>query len=372
MKWPEIVEFNDLIMAPVRHTDVPNEMKCAASESSDILGHYRFGKPTNHLQFVPLSEKEAAGAKVVEEPVIYGGLLFKHFGHMITESLHRLWPRFACPELRSAKIVFNPFRSARMNSQLGEALRLHGIAKSEVLMIREPMRFRRLFVGAQARQMVGPTVIDGYKGMLDPSLEYRLPVPSRDRHLYISRLDYYRSGSIYGESEIARQLAAVGFEIVYPERHSVTELVTMLRDAKIAIFAEGSAVHALELCGSIVPDVLVIARRHKCRKRFGRLLENVCDRWLVSEHVMFSAGMTDYHQKDSAVVNLPRVMADISSFAGIFVEQRWSLGWAETAIAEDCERLISDVQLEGGHKHVQRAARLRSEISVGTARQRSQ
>jgi hypothetical protein len=39
---------------------------------------------------------------VIEKPVIYGGLLFHHFGHTIAESIHRLWPRFASKSLGAA------------------------------------------------------------------------------------------------------------------------------------------------------------------------------------------------------------------------------------------------------------------------------
>jgi hypothetical protein len=186
--------------------------------------------------------------------------------------------------------------------------------------------------------------------------------------LYISRLDYHhRSGSFYGESAVARQLASEGFEIIYPERHSLTELVTMLRDSRITVFAEGSAIHALELCGSSVPDVLVISRRPKSLKMFGALLANICRRWAISNHLLFSAGMTENPKKQSGVLDLRAVIRDIQSFTGIPQNGDWTPAWAAEAIVEDCERLIEKARQDAGDDHVPRAAELRSTIRAAIA-----
>lgn len=224
------------------------------------------------------------------------------------------------------------------------------------------MRFRRLFVGPQARQMGGPTIIPNYRKLLDRSLAERLPPPRPERRLYVSRLDYHWSGSFYGESEVARQLAAEGFETIYPERYSLTELVRIFRDTKIAVFAEGSAIHALELCGTTVPDVLMISRRPNSRKRFARLLDNICHRWVISDHLLFNVGLADFHKKHSGVVDLPALMRDIYQFIGRPPSGNFDSAWAAQAIEEDCERLIQNAAKDARDDHQQRAEALREAI----------
>jgi hypothetical protein len=211
--------------------------------------------------------------------------------------------------------------------------------------------------------MAGPTLVEDYKAMLEPSLQARFPRPERRRRLYMSRLDYLHAGSFYGESEVARQLAAEGFDIIYPERHPLTELVKMLRESSVAVFAEGSAIHALELCGSSIPDVLVISRRPPAGGwRFIPLLKDICERWLVSDHILFEAGLTESQKKHSGVINLTAVMRDIQSFCGTFEGRHWTQDWAAKAIHEDVERLISGSE-HLTENHAVRAANLRAAIS---------
>ena len=366
MQWPEITELKDVTITPLFPGNSKSGGKMAASEPADVLVHQRHGRNDSKgrsFEIVGLSVEDAEGAQVIEEPVIYGGLLFNHFGHALAESIHRLWPRFAIKMLRKTKVAFSPVKLADVRPYMAEALDLHGISQGQILRIKRPVRFRRLFVGPQARQMSGPTLIDNYQTMLEPLLEARFRTSRRDRRLYVSRLDYLAHGSFYGESELSRQLAAQGFEIVYPERHSLTELVAMFRASALTIFAEGSAVHVLELCGSKVPDVLVISRRYPTGWG-AELLTNICKRWMISNHVLFDAGISEHRKKHSGVLNLPAVMRDIQTFCGGSGTREWTENWAKQAIYEDLERLIS-LNNRDTEDYAQRVANLRETMRKG-------
>lgn len=366
MKWPEIVELNDVTIAPMHPRAFPGDLRLPVSVPSPVLHHFRFGHSESALKFVPVTDDDLERARTVEKPHIFGGLLFHHFGHSIAESMHRLWPRFAQKGLRGAKVVFSPVRTM-IEPYHVEAWKLHGIDEEKVLRLRKPMRFRRLIVGAQARQMGGPTFIPGYQTMLDPLLDERLPSARRDRCLYLCRLDYLRSGSFYGEGAVARELVSQGFELIYPERHSLTDLVAMLREARTAIFAEGSAVHALELCGSHVPEVVMISRRHNSQKRFEKLLANICRRWLISDHLICTAGLADFEKKHSGVVDLAAVMRDIQQFLGVSGTKWFDRAWAAQAMMEDCERLIGLMEEPGNESYPRRASELKARISAVAA-----
>ncbi|MDQ3079569.1 MAG: glycosyltransferase family 61 protein [Pseudomonadota bacterium] len=315
--WPEIVELNNIIISPLLAGSSKGYTALYADPPSPLLRHYRYGHSDSSLQVLPFPGPDAGVKQVVEEPVIYGGLMFRHFGHSLTEGIHRLWPRFALKELHTAKVAFNVVNNSKIMPYVSEALNLHGISRSGVIPIQEPTLFRRLFVGPQARQMAGPTLIPGYQTMLDRYHARRLPTPDGQRRLYVSRLHHHHTGSFFGESFVEAQLAAQGFEIVYPEQITLTQLVILLRDSEIAVFAEGSAIHALELCGSAVPAVFVIGRRQHSLERFAPLLENICSRWQVAEHWLASAGMAPDFKKHSSVLDMPALMKDLWSFAGL-------------------------------------------------------
>ena len=357
MNWPAVAELNDFTISPLLDGSSKGSLRIAADPPSRSLEHFRYGTRKSVLQIRQLAAGEAPAA-VIDEPIIYGGLLFRHFGHLLTESIHRLWPRYALKELHGARVAFHLVNNTKIVPYMTEALNFHGFSKFQVVPITETILFRRLFVGPQARTLAGPTIIPEYQSMLDRDLSRRLPAPGGNRKLYVSRLSHRHTGSYYGESFVQEALAGVGFEIVYPEQHSLTEFVTMLRAASVAIFAEGSAVHALELCGSNVPATAVISRRLESTPRFSPLLSTICEKWLIADHVVTTAGMGADLKKHSGVVDLPAVMRDLEAFAGL----ARPLGTREEmlqGVERDLEAHISDAARDGIIDYEVRAAELR-------------
>lgn len=355
--WPGVTEL-DVTLAPPASGSSKSQLAIAADPPSRLLGHFRYGLPKSAMRVFPLSPVESEQAEVIEEPVIYGGPLFRHFGHALSESIHRLWPRYGVRQLRNAKVAFMPVNLTKAMPYVTEALNLYGIRGGQIIRVTRPIRFRRLFVGKQARQMAGPTVIRNYRFMLDDSLARRLGPPGGDRRVYFSRLQHQHTGSFYGESFIEAALAGERFEIVYPERHSLTELVSMLRASEIAVFAEGSAIHALELCGSATPKVFVIGRRPNSCDRFKPLLSDICREWMVSDHLLLNAGMSEDPKKHSGLIDVGAVLEELSAFAGFQRKGRVSRAALADAIEHDVSRHIEDGRNEGSADYETRAKEL--------------
>lgn len=361
MQWPIVSELNDIVISPLVYGSTKGDMTLHAAPVSSLLNHYRYGSSHSVLNVVPFRELDVGVGQIIDEPVIYGGLMFRHFGHALTEGIHRLWPRFARQELHGAKVAFNVLNNVKIMPYVSEALNLHGISRKDVLPILQPTMFRRLFVGPQARQMAGPTLIPHYKTMLDHDHARRLPVPDRQQRLYVSRLRHHHTGSYYGESFIEAELAAAGFKIVYPEMITLTELVILLRDSSIAVFAEGSAIHALELCASFTPAVFVIARRPSAYWRFAPLLGNICSKWHIAEHLLLNAGMSLDQKKHSGALDLAAVMTELGSFIGLgggYFDSAKALD----AVMHDVDAHIADPRNERTDDFSERAEKLRFRI----------
>lgn len=371
IRWPGVTELRDITITPLLGPISKGSMTIAADPRAPELQHFRYGSESA-LSILAIDDPTPP-ARVIEEPVIYGGLLFRHFGHAITESIHRLWPRYALKDLHSAPVAFNLVKNFKITPYITEALNLHGISRSQVIAINEPILFRRLFVGQQARTLAGPTTIARYRTMLDRDHGRRLPPPTGDRRVYVSRLHHHHTGSFYGETFVEKALAEHGFEIVYPEHLTLTELVILLRSCSIAVFAEGSAIHALELCGSKVPAVAVISRRPVSRERFSPLLKDVCKRWLISDHLLKTAGMALDGKKNSGVVDLPAVMRDLRAFAKLpedFDQRRDEM---LRAVEHDMDRHIEDPRSDRTPDYDARADELRQVVreTAGTAGKRA-
>lgn len=362
MQWPQVAEIRDVAITPLVAGSSKTRMAMAADPPSPLLGHFRYGRPHSVIQILPFEEEASTPITVIEEPVIYGGLLFRHFGHALSESIHRLWPRLALPDLAGAKIAFNPINHAKVMPYVIEALNLHGISGHQVLRIMEPTRFRKLFVGQQARQMAGPTLIPRYQTLLDQSLKQRLGPAGGTRRLYVSRMHHHHTGSFYGESFVEAALTDQGFEVIYPEQYSLTELVKLLRSSELAVFAEGSAIHALELCGSATPAVFVIGRRKSSIPRFTPLLSNICRKWTVSDRLLLNAGMASDRKKHSGLVDLAAVLDDLQSFAGRLNFDPNAGLQAREAVRRDLEQHIADSRNERTEDYDARARELRKII----------
>lgn len=313
MTWPSLLSEGEATVSPLL-SGTKSHFSCMA----DIrLDHLRMASRKNAMTVLPLDGPRATVKVRVEEPTIYAGPFFLHFGHFISESLHRLWPRLTMPEWRGAKVAYHAFSSSPLPSYALDSLALFGVAAEDLMPIRATTRFDRLCVAPQARQMMGPALTEQYQALLDPLLDARFPLRQTGRRLYVSRLHHHHTGSYFGESYVERTLKAQGFEVVYPERHSLHEMVGLFRSSDMAVFAEGSALHIMELCGSHAPDALVIARRPGARKRFDYLLASVCGRSLISDHIRSSHGVDPNPNKHSGLLDLQAVLNDVWAFAGL-------------------------------------------------------
>lgn len=280
------------------------------------IDHWRVSTK-NAMSVAPLEGARANVKLRISEPTIYAGPFFLHFGHFISESLHRLWPRLTMPEWSGAKIAYHQFIPQPLPAYIIDSLALHGISPDDLIPIVATTRFDRLCIAPQARQMMGPALMPDYRTLLDPILDERFPFSQSGRRLYVSRLHHHHTGSYFGESYVEAALKAQGFDVVYPEQHPLHEMVDLLRSADLAVFAEGSAMHIMELCGSHAPDAFVIARRPAAHARFDHLLASVCDRSKISDHIQSSHGVDPNPNKHSGLLDLPSVLGDLWRFADL-------------------------------------------------------
>ena len=135
-----------------------------------------------------------------------------------------------------------------------------GVAPERVHLITAPTRVAQLFVAPQAEQLGGPGPDDGYLDALDRLAATRLGSRTpEDGVLYVSRAGM--EARFAGESYLEEVLRATGVRVLRPERLPLPEQLRMYRDAAQVVYAEGSALHSLQLLGRVDADVAVLERR---------------------------------------------------------------------------------------------------------------
>lgn len=272
---PALLE--DVVIGPLTKQSSKTKIVFSASDTSETLGHMRWSRDGIHS----ISEISAFAGDtntVVDGPCIYGGPIIYHFGHMVAECIHRIWARTAFDYLGDAKVAFQ----TRFNTELPQwfypVLKLCGVSQDQVILIDQPTRFRELHVPEQGRLLGGRKRFDAYPSLF-PLIE--VTPDHSDQKIYVSRSTHLYSGSYFGESYIERCLSSNGYAIIYPEKLPTEALTMKLAGARKIVFAEGSAIHNLELCGKVKAEVFVIGRRNGANGRFRYILDDVCANWMI-------------------------------------------------------------------------------------------
>ena len=291
---------------------------------------WRRGEITSSSVYYPL-ENTLPSHKVVGVS-LYGGVLFGAFGHFIAESLHRLWPVFQEPSLANVPIVFHSTDPAiATGSALPEWMQqifaLIGISLDRLVIVNSPIEVEELLV-AQQGSIIGRGPLSSDYSEIFPPVRARSNITRPRRgHVYISRSKYIHKGSYLGEMLVEQVLEETKqFRIVHPQEHPVSEVVDILESSESAVFAEGSAMHLLELCREPVPKGFVVLRRREFT--WEQFYKGMMDLKVenLSVHPM-RASLTSLGwsrrresalgQNASTVQDIPNLLKAISQFCGV-------------------------------------------------------
>lgn len=274
MIFPEPQCVRGAVLGPQLDAEHPSSVAVIADTPGIKLTHYRADTPEGVLDRLEIhAPPPATDMPVVHEPTLYAGPYFAHFGHMIAECIHRLWAVDHWPHLKEARIAFQAHALPARPPWFDAVIDLCGIDPARVMLVNTPTRFETLYVPAQGRALGGALLLPDYLDLFPLS---DIPPPAAPApRLYVSRARHIRSGTYLGESLIERLLAEAGFTIVHPQDMPMRDVAGLMRAAEMIVFAEGSAIHNLELCGQVDARVMVIARRDGAKRRFGALLDSL-------------------------------------------------------------------------------------------------
>lgn len=217
-------------------------------------GYYRGWRGT-----APADPRRLAGRH------LYGGTLFFHFGHFLTESLSRLW---AAADSGAQSILFTPKslrgrRPAELAGWQAEILDRLGI-RLPVRILYDPVEVEDLVVPAQGfglgRLSEGSPAFRAFaRGLRPADTEGAMPDGAR---VYLSRSRLPRkSGSILGEARLERALADQGFAIFHPQDHPIGDQLRVFAGARHLLGPEGSAFHLAGLVAAPWQEFTLIRRR---------------------------------------------------------------------------------------------------------------
>lgn len=200
----------------------------------------------------------------IEGPAILGGVVSQHFGHVVTQSLGRLWAGELLP---NAPILFLPETAGvtALPGYLADLARGLGV-DNPLRLVARPTSVAELLVPQDVCNLSHrPTVTPFFLDWL--ARRRTQPVSAPSGRLYVSRS---RLGPQHGqylqEQVLEAALAASGYTIFHPQEHPVAVQVRAYMAAGELVFADGSPAHLWSLVAQPGQRAAVILRRPRDRQ----------------------------------------------------------------------------------------------------------
>ena len=174
--------------------------------------------------------------KYSDETVFFSGFYVQQWGHFLLECISRFYPIIQNPEkYKDMKIIFLPMReNDEINGTFLELLNLIGIMEEQIVILREPTRYKKIIVPEPSLN-TNIFWTKEYETIINHIVEKAMGKPVKiktHKKIYLSRknwaLSYDRD---IGEDKIERFFNKNGFKSVSMEKHSLVEQIHILQGA---------------------------------------------------------------------------------------------------------------------------------------------
>lgn len=201
----------------------------------------------------------------LEGRFVYLGSLHDHFGHMLTESVNRLWAwRYLRDSVDGA--IWLPYRKGAEWSMATRIIaNAFGLDPSCVVEVTRPTAVTRLFVPEPGAALDTPAQ-PWYRNELAhafPLADYIQP--GRPTAIVVTRRRYRLQGRVAGFDAVINAATASGYREIMPESLTLTEQLVTIASAKSILWEEGSACHIAELLPEIPARSLVVSRGRRTK-----------------------------------------------------------------------------------------------------------
>lgn len=180
-----------------------------------------------------------------------------HFGHLMTEQLSRMWAWPAAKErVPDLKVLVAINKDREMRGWEYDVYAAAGIARDDIVFLREPVRVERLLTGSPMLsnpKYVHPRIAETWRRVGD-NLAAGATDREYPRRIFCSRRIAKRACN--NTDEVEALFVAQGFEIVFPEEFALGDQVEMFRRADVVAGFAGSGL--FNLCFTTEPKRVVM------------------------------------------------------------------------------------------------------------------
>ena len=184
---------------------------------------------------------------------LYVGAYIPAFGHFLSECIHRLWYLKLNDKIKQIEgvILIPSIHQKNMSidkcpSYVKDLYQFYD-KNLKIKFIHELSCFETLIVPEQGSEL-GYEAKNWYKKM-PQNFFYSSSITniSNAQKLIISRKKYFDKGRTLGIDYFWDKMVEDNYKIIFPEEYSLKDQISLIKNAKIIIWEEGSAIHLLEL-----------------------------------------------------------------------------------------------------------------------------
>ena len=279
-------------------------------------------------QPISIAELDTPIAELDAE-AMYGGIIGPQFGHVVTQSIGRLWLAEQLPA--DLPIVFLGANHGlhRIPGYFVDLLQTLGV-NNPLILLRQSTRVRQLHLAAELMNLernpaADPLYMEWLARVAPP-----VPVDPAFR-VYVSRSRLGPQFEQYlEEPTLEAALVAEGYHVIHPETLSMREQIEVYQRAGKLIFADGSAVHLWSLFAKPGQSAAIILRRpwHPIFRRWFKSFDRA-DLTVIDRRVGGFSGKGPLGRKPAVLLHLEDVWSDLAAggFHGSAARLRGAVDW---------------------------------------------
>lgn len=349
----QALRFADIVVAPTEQVTLAKTNLFRGGPAfpdfeSQLLARHCRGRRAHAIDRAP--RDAAAGDDTLPEAV-WCGPVTRQFGHAIADFGMRIaQSAHLLPDL---PLLFCVARDSDEQPPpfFWEMLATLRVDPARVVVIRRNMRVGVLHVLPQAERLYGGGPSPAHLAFMDELRPYMPHAEKPIDVLYVSRAKLPGGGTIAGEAEIDRALAAAGACVIHPEDLPLRAQATLFEAAKTLVLAEGSALHALQLLGRL--DCRGVVLERKSGRQLAR--ESVAPRVRSLDYVDVIDGLIcgvkrggkPNHRRGSTVLDPFRFADAMGAATGLAIAPHWDAEAYYAAARTDLARWGEQAQALG-------------------------
>lgn len=196
-----------------------------------------------------------------DEKVVYCGYLINQWGHFLMEAVARLWYFFKNDVSVDQYVFFiqSGLENMTLKGNYKEFFRLLGVL-DKIEIINEPVRYREVIVPQLSYSLYHHYYSRQYKEIFAKVIENAMEGCEEQcdyGKVYFSRSHWNKSE--FGQDMLDDFYEKNGFQIIYPEKLTLTQTISILQSVHTFAAVSGSAAHNI-LFGRDGQDVILMER----------------------------------------------------------------------------------------------------------------